>query len=68
MEAIEQLKIDFLEGRIDANRLVDLIVASQQQLQASQQRIAELEKQLAGLRNGQSRRTVIARLTEPSWA
>jgi len=62
MEAIEQLKIDLLEGRIDANRLVDLIVAlrrqlqasqqqlqaSQQQLQASQQRIAELEKQLAG--------------------
>ncbi len=55
MEAIEQLKDDLRAGRIDANRLIDLIVvsqqqlqASQQQLQASQQRIAELEKQLLG--------------------
>ena len=48
MEAIEQLKDDLREGRIDADRLVDLIVALRGQLQASQQRIAELEKQLAG--------------------
>jgi len=43
MEAIEQLKDDLREGRIDANRLVDLIVALRLQLQASQQRITELE-------------------------
>ena len=48
MEAIEQLKDDLREGRIDADRLVDLIVALRGQLQASQQRIAELEKQVAG--------------------
>ena len=41
MEAIEQLKIDLREERIDANRLIDLIFTLQQ-------RIAELEKQVAG--------------------
>ena len=48
MGAIEQLKEDLRTGRIDANRLVDLIGTLQQQLQAANQRIAELEKQLAG--------------------
>jgi transposase len=55
MDAIEQLKEDVRTGRIDANRLVDLLGTLQQQLQAAQQRnteleqrIAELEKQLAG--------------------
>ena len=48
MDAIEQLKEDLRTGRIDANRLVDLIGTLQQQLQAANQRIAELEKQLAG--------------------
>jgi hypothetical protein len=47
MNASEQLKEDLRTGRIDANRLVDLIGTVQQQLQAAQQRIAELEKQLA---------------------
>ena len=53
MDAGEQLKEDLREGRTDANRLVDLLVvqqrqlqAVQQQLQAALQRIAELEKQL----------------------
>jgi hypothetical protein len=48
MDAIEQLKEDLRTGRIDANRLVDLIGTLQQQLQAANQRIAELEKQLVG--------------------
>jgi transposase len=48
MDAIEQLKQDVREGRIDVDRLVDLIVTLQQQLQAAQQRIAELEKQVGG--------------------
>jgi transposase len=46
MDAIEQLKDDLRAGRIDANRLIDLIGTLQRQLQAANQRIAELEKQL----------------------
>jgi transposase len=48
MDAIEQLKEDLRTGRIDPPRLVDLMATLQQQLQAAQQRIMELEKQLAG--------------------
>jgi transposase len=55
MDAIESLKQDVQEGRISAERLVDLVVATQQQLQATQQqlqaahkRIEELEKKLGG--------------------
>jgi transposase len=48
MDVGEQLKEDLREGRIDANRLVDLILTMQRELQAAKQRIAELEKQLAG--------------------
>ena len=48
MEAGEQLKEDLREGRIDANRLVDLILTLQRKLQGAERRVAELEKQLAG--------------------
>jgi transposase len=48
MDAIETLKQDLQEGRINAERLVDLLVTLQRQLQAAQQRIQELEKQLGG--------------------
>ncbi len=55
MDAIETLKQDVQEGRISAERLVDLVVAVQQQLQATQQQleaakqlIEELKKQLGG--------------------
>jgi transposase len=55
MDAIETLKRDVQEGRISAERLVDLVVAVQQQLQATQQQleaakqlIEELKKQLGG--------------------
>jgi transposase len=48
MDAAEQLKEDLRVGRIDPHRLVDVIVTLQRQLQAAMQRIAELEKQLAG--------------------
>ncbi len=48
MEAIETLKQDVREGRINPDRLVDLIVTQQRQLQAANQRIEELEKKLAG--------------------
>jgi len=48
MDAIEQLKEDLREGRIDPLRLLELYVVSQQHLHAAHQRIAELEKQVAG--------------------
>jgi transposase len=43
MDAFEQLKQDFREGRIGVERLFALLAALQRQLQAAQQRIAELE-------------------------
>ena len=49
MDAIDQLKQDVRDGRIDANRLLDLVILQQRQLQAALQRIAELEKQLGSL-------------------
>jgi transposase len=55
MDVIEQLQEDLLTGRIDANRLIDLIGTLQRELQAAKQRnvelehrIAELQKQLGG--------------------
>lgn len=48
MDAIETLKQDVREGRIGAERLVDLIVSLHQHLQAAKQRIEELEKKLGG--------------------
>lgn len=48
MDAIEQLKDDLRQGRIDAHRLLDVIVTLQRELQSARQRIAELEKQRTG--------------------
>src|SRR5580704_10972225 len=55
MDAIETLRLDVREGRVTADRLVDLIVTQQRQLQTQQQqiqtandRIEELEKKLGG--------------------
>jgi transposase len=55
MDAIEQLKQDVREGRIGADRLIDVIVAQQRQLEsalqelkAARQRIEELEKKVGG--------------------
>jgi transposase len=55
MDASDQLKQEVREGRIDVDRLVDLVVtlqrqlqAATQQLQTANQRIAELEKQRGG--------------------
>ena len=53
MDATERLKEDLSEGRVDAERLVELVVSSQRrldaatrELEAAKRRIAELEKQL----------------------
>src|SRR5271154_3752704 len=48
MDAIETLKQDVQEGRIGVERLVDLVVSLQRQLQAANRRIEELEKKLGG--------------------
>ena len=47
MDAIEQLKQDVRQGRVDVDRLIDVIVSQQRQLEAARQRIEELEKKLA---------------------
>ena len=52
MDVSEQLKDDLREGRIDADRLADLIVTLQRKLQAANERIAELEKELNAATNG----------------
>ena len=48
MDALEQLQEDVRAGRIGLERLVAVIGALQRQLQAAQQRIAELEQRLGG--------------------
>ena len=48
MDAIEQLKQDVRDGRIDVDRLINVIVTLQRQLEAAKQRIEELEKKLGG--------------------
>jgi hypothetical protein len=48
MDAIEQLKQDVREGRIDPDRLIGLLVTLQRQLEEANRRIAELEKKLGG--------------------
>ena len=44
----EQIKQDISEGRIDVDRLVEVIVSLQRQLEQAKQRIEELEKKSAG--------------------
>jgi hypothetical protein len=64
MDAIEQLKRDVREGRIDVDRLIDVLVTQQRQLEAAlaelkaaKQRIEELEKKAGG--------SVTAKVVEP---
>lgn len=46
MDGIEQLKQDVREGRVSAERLVELLVSLQQELQSARRRIEELEKKV----------------------
>lgn len=48
MEGIERIKEDVREGRIDAERLVDLLAESNRRLAEALRRIEELEKRVAG--------------------
>lgn len=45
---VEEFKKDVREGRIDADRLVELVVKLQRELQAARRRIEELEKKSGG--------------------
>jgi transposase len=45
---LDKLKQDAREGRIDSDRLIDLIATLQRELQAARRRIEELEKQIGG--------------------
>lgn len=45
---MEQFRQDIREGRIDVDRLIDVIVSLQRQLEAAKQRIEELEKKIGG--------------------
>jgi len=45
---VEQFKDDVREGRITVDRLIELIVTLQRELQTAKQRIADLERQLGG--------------------
>src|SRR3954467_12304462 len=72
MEAIEQLKDDVISGRIDANRLVEVIVtvqrelqAVQRELQAAQQRNVELEQRNAELEKQLASTTTTAKVDQP---
>jgi transposase len=48
MDDVQQLKDDVREGRIDGDRLVDLVVTLQRELQEARRRIEELEKKIGG--------------------
>jgi len=45
---VEQFKDDVREGRSEVDRLVELIVTQQRELQAARRRIEELERKLGG--------------------
>ena len=48
MDANEQLQQDVAAGRIGVDRLIDVIVTLQRQLESARQRIEELEKKVGG--------------------
>ncbi len=51
MDAIEQLKQDVREGRIDVDRLIDVIVTLQRQLEATQQQLEGARLEIEELKN-----------------
>jgi hypothetical protein len=65
MDAIEQLKEDLRTGKIDANRLVDLLGTLQPELQAAKQRIAELEQRIAELEKQVASTSGPAKIDQP---
>lgn len=62
MDAIDQLRQDVREGRIDVDRLIDVLASLQRQLEAAKQRIEELEKKRGG---GSGGVTATAKVDQP---
>jgi transposase len=65
MDAIEQLLEDLRTGRIDAKRLVGLIGTLQRELQAAKQRNTELEERVAELEKQLAATSGPAKVDEP---
>jgi transposase len=63
MDAIEQLKQDLREGRIGVDRLIDVIVTLQRQLESASQQLKSAQQQIAELK--QKAGTATAKIDEP---
>ena len=61
---VEQLKEDVLAGRITLDRLIDVIVASQRELQAAKQEIEQAKRRIAELER-QQRSSPTQEVSEP---
>src|ERR1700729_2433478 len=64
MDAIEQLQQEVREGRIDLDRLVGLVVTLQRQLQGANQQLQAANRRIEELEN-QSRGSGPAKLEQP---
>jgi len=64
MDPIEQFKDDARSGRIDPDRLVELIATLQRELQAAKQRNVELEQRIAELEKQQAACSGAAKLDQ----
>src|ERR1700722_4024249 len=65
MDVIEQLREDLRTGKIEANRLIDLLGILQPELQAAKQRIAELQEQSAELEKQVAGNSGHAKIDQP---
>jgi transposase len=65
MDANEQLKEDLLAGRIDANRLVDLMGILRQELQAATQLIEQLKQRIVDLESQVGGNSKPAKIDQP---
>jgi transposase len=65
MDGLEQLKEDVRTGRIDANRLVDLLGVLQRELQTTKQRNTELEQRIGELEKQLGVPATPAKVDEP---
>jgi transposase len=65
MDIIEQLKEDLSTGKIDANRLIDLLGTLQGELQGALQENAELKRQIAELQKQLAGTSGPAKLDQP---
>jgi transposase len=65
MDVMEQLQEDLRSGRVDAQRLIDLIATVQRELQTARQRITDLEQRISELVEQLAAASGTAKLAEP---